>query len=152
MLRFAAWMAWWIALFWLWLLVAGEWNRVELVAAACAATLGASIAESVRALTGVKVQIPLRDIASAWTVPLMVLVDFGIVVGALLRSGLRRERVGGRFVARDFDPGSGFGSRAWRTYAATVSPNAYVVDADEELKVVLLHDLVPYRKSEEPAA
>jgi hypothetical protein len=152
MLRFAGWMAWWIALFLLWLLVAGEWNRVELGAAACAATLGAFVAEGVRAFTGVKVRIPLRDIASAWTVPLMVLVDFGIVVGALLRSAVRGEVVRGRFVARDFDPGSSFGSRAWRTYAATISPNAYVVDADEEQKVVLLHDLVPYRKSEEPAA
>jgi len=152
MLRFAGWMAWWIALFLLWLLVAGEWNRVELLAAACAATLGASIAEGVRAFTGVKVQIPLRDIASAWTVPLMVFVDFGIVVGALLRSGFRRERVGGRFVVRDLNMGTDFGSRAWLTYAATVSPNAYVVDVDDEQRAVLLHDLVPYRKSEEPAA
>lgn len=152
MLRLGAWIAWWIALFWLWLLVAGEWNRVELVAAACAATLGASIAEGLRAFTGVRVRIPLRDIASAWTVPVMVLVDFAIVVGALVRSAVRGELVRGRFVARDFDPGSGFGSRAWRTYAATLSPNAYVVDADEELRVVLLHDLVPRRKSEEPAA
>jgi len=30
--------------------------------------------------------------------------------------------------------------------------NAHVVDTDEEQKVVLLHDLVPYRKSEKPAA
>src|SRR5215208_8487708 len=117
--RFAAWMAWWIALFWLWLLVAGEWNRVELVA------------EGVRAFTGVKVSIPLRDIASARTVPVTVLVDFGIVVGALLRSAVRGEVVRGRFVARDFDPGAGFGSRAWRTYVAALSPNAYVVDTDE---------------------
>jgi hypothetical protein len=152
MRRFAAWIAWWIALFWLWLLLAGEWNRVELVAAGCAATAGAFIAEGVRAFTGVKVRIPVRDVASAWTLPVMVFVDFGIVIGALLRSAVRGEVVRGRFVARDFDPGAGFGSRAWRTYAATVSPNAYVVDADEELRVVLLHDLVPYRKSEEPAA
>jgi hypothetical protein len=152
MLRFAAWIAWWIALFWLWLLLAGEWNRVELVAAACAATLGAFIAEGVRAFTGVKARIPLRDIASAWTVPVIVLVDFGIVVAALLKSAVRGEVVRGRFVARDFDPGSSFGSRAWRAYVATMSPNAYVVDADAEHEVVLLHDLVPHRKSEEPAA
>jgi hypothetical protein len=31
------------------------------------------------------------------------------------------------------------------------SPNAYVVDIDEESGTVLLHDLVPNRASEEPA-
>ena len=152
MLRLAAWIAWWVALFWLWLLLAGEWNRVEIVAAVCAATLGASLAEGIRAFTGVKVRIPPRDLARAWSVPFIVLVDFGIVMGVLFASAWRREVVRGRFVARDFDPGGGFGSRAWRTYVATVSPNAYVVDADAERRTILLHDLVPFEKSEEPAA
>jgi hypothetical protein len=152
MVRFAAWSAWWIALFLLWLLLAGEWNRVELVAAACAAAGGAFFAEGVRARTGVGLRISVRELASARTVPLMVLVDFGIVTGALLRSALRREIVHGRFVVRDLDPDVSDATRAWRAYAATFSPNAYVVDTDEEQHVVLLHDLVPYRKSEEPAA
>jgi hypothetical protein len=152
MLRLAGWIAWWVALFWLWLLLSGEWNRVEIVAAAVAATLGASLAEGLRGFIGVDMRIPLRDFARAWSVPLIVLVDFGIVMWVLLTSAWRRELHRGRFVARDFDPAGGFGSRAWRTYVAMFSPNAYVIDADAERKVVLLHDLVPFRKSEEPAA
>jgi len=151
-MRVAAWLVWWFALFWLWLILAGEWNRVELVAAACAATAGALVAEGVRALTGVKLRIPARELVRFWSVPATVLLDFGIVVGALLRSAVSREVVRGRFVVRDLDPAAGLGSRAWRSYVATFSPNAYVVDIDEEQRVVLLHDLVPFRKSEEPAA
>ena len=40
-----AWVAWWLALFWLWFLLVGEWNRQELVAAALAATIAATLAE-----------------------------------------------------------------------------------------------------------
>jgi hypothetical protein len=141
---------WWFALFWLWLLLAGEWNRVELVAATLAATAGASAAEGIRKLTGVSFRIPARDLATAWTVPPMILLDFGIVVGALFRSAARREAVRGRFVGRDLPPDADAGSRALRSYVAMFSPNAYVVDVDEEQRVVLLHDLVPFRKSEEP--
>jgi hypothetical protein len=152
MVRFAAWIAWWIALFFLWLFFSGEWNRVELVGAAIAATAGATLAESVRAVTGVRVRLGARDLASAWSVPAIVLVDFGIVMTVLVKSAFRRERVHGRFVARDFDPAITGPSRAWRTYFANWSPNALVVDVDDLQQVVLFHDLVPFRKSEEPAA
>src|SRR3954447_21249818 len=157
MVRLRAWLLWWIALFWLWMLLVGEWNRVELIAAALGATVAATVAEGVRAATGLRFRIPVREVAAAWTLPAMVFVDFFIVVGSLFVSLRRREIVRGRFIVRDFDPGSGsaqrrFGSRAWRTYAATLSPNAYVVDTDEERRSLLVHDLVPFRKSEEPAA
>jgi hypothetical protein len=33
---------------------------------------------------------------------------------------------------------------------ANFSPNAYVIDIDRQQNLVLLHDLVPFRKSEEP--
>jgi hypothetical protein len=148
----AAWLLWWTSLFWLWMLLVGEWNRIEWIAGACAATLGASGAELARALSGLRVRIPLRDLRSAWTVPAMVVFDFAIVVGALLASPVRRSLVEGRFLARDFAGGGRglaperFGRRAWRGYAANVGPNAYVVDLDDE--TVLLHDLVPYGRSE----
>jgi hypothetical protein len=85
----------------------------------------------------------------------MVLVDFAIVIGALFASLIRREIVRGRFVTRELDaPGddpTSFGTRAWITLLACFSPNAYVVDVDADKGTVLLHDLVPFRKSEEPA-
>ena len=43
-----AWVAWWLALFWLWMLLVGEGNRVEWVAAAAAAAIGATLGELAR--------------------------------------------------------------------------------------------------------
>jgi multisubunit Na+/H+ antiporter MnhE subunit len=150
-----AWAAWWLALFWLWLLLAGDWNRIEWIAAACAATVAATVGELARASAGVRARVPLRWVARAWTVPAMVVVDFGILLLALGASLLRREVVRGSFRWRPF-PGTARearspGVRAWATLAATYSPNAYVIDIDPRRRRVLVHDLVPFRRSEEPA-
>lgn len=40
--------AWWLTLFWFWLLLVGDWNRIEVIGAACGAAVGATIAEIVR--------------------------------------------------------------------------------------------------------
>ena len=87
--------------------------------------------------------------------PLIVVVDFGIVVWALVASLARREVVRGAFRAHDFpaggdDPESA-AVRAWVSVAATFSPNAYVVDLDPDHDLSLVHDLVPFRASEKPA-
>lgn len=149
------WLAWWVALFWLFLLLAGDWNRIEWIGAACVAAVGASVAERVRAAAGVRPRPALRVLASSATVPLIVLADFGIVMWALLASIARGRAVQGRFRSRSFDPGpddhGGVARRAWTVLLAGYSPNAYVVDIDRERGLVLVHDLVPWRKSEEPA-
>jgi hypothetical protein len=59
-------------------------------------------------------------------------------------------------MARPFDAGpkttpSGAAYRAWTTLLGGYSPNASVIDIDVERNLVLLHDLVPWRRSEEPA-
>jgi hypothetical protein len=85
----------------------------------------------------------------------MVFVDFGILTWALLAGIARRRIVRGELIARARPRGSwvtqGAGPRAWTGLVASFSPNAYVIDVDPEEGRVLLHDLVPYRKSEEPA-
>jgi multisubunit Na+/H+ antiporter MnhE subunit len=152
-----AWVLWWIPLFWLWMLFAGDWNRYEIVGGACIATVAASIAEAARVASRTFFLLPPRVLRGLGTAVPMVLVDFGILTLALVRSLLRRERVSGRFVVRDaagHPPGEQpepFGERAFVAYAANLSPNAYVVDVDTEAGVVLFHDLVPHRPSEEPA-
>jgi hypothetical protein len=119
------------------------------------ATVAATTGEFVRAVAGARFRIPRDLLLPALTALGMVFVDFGIVMGVLFRSLLRREIHRGRFVVRDFDAGGydprSFGRRAFATFAANFSPNAYVVDIDREQNVSLLHDLVPFRKSEEPA-
>src|SRR5207237_454825 len=119
---------------------------------ACAATIGASLGETVRRLGGVSARVPLRWLWAARTAPLMVFVDFGILAWVLARSLPRRRVVRGRFVANALPAGGGDPAvRAWVTLAATFSPNAYVVDISEEHGTALLHDLVAFRESEKPA-
>lgn len=150
----ALWLGWWVALFWLWLLLAGEWNRQEWVAAAAAAAIGASLTELARGRTGFAARLPRRALGDVPQVLLMVVVDFGIVAWALLASLARREVVRGAFMARELSrppDAHGVGPRAWTALAATYSPNAYVLEIEPHEQQVLLHDLVPYRRSEEPA-
>ena len=147
------WIGWWIALFWFWLVLAGEWNRIEVVAAAGAATIAATLAEFARARSALVPNVPLRAVADVPRLLAMVVVDFGIVVWALLVSVARREVVRGSFVARELNrPGdaAGFGARAWVAIASSYSPNAYVLDVGTDARV-LVHDLVPNQRSEEPA-
>lgn len=145
-----AWLASWFALFWLWLLLSGDWNRIELIAAACAATVAATIGETARSRARVAPRVPLRWVARAWTVPHQIVVDFGIVTWALVRSILRRRVVRGEFRAHPFPATEGQGVRAWAAWAANFSPNAYVVEIDPDRELALVHDLVPNRASEEP--
>ncbi|HEY3577591.1 MAG TPA: hypothetical protein VGK68_06315 [Gaiellaceae bacterium] len=149
------WLTWWIALFWLWFLLVGEWNNQEVGAAAIAATIAASLAELARTRTGFSARIPLRGLADLPGALGMVVVDFGIVTWALLASMARRRVVRGRLVSRKFYGGAGAGPgpgpRAWAVLIASYSPNAFVIDVDPGTNTVLIHDLIPYAPSERPA-
>src|SRR4051812_9713354 len=129
-----AWALWWVALFWLWLLLAGEWNRIEVVAAACAAALAATLAEAARGLTDTRFRIAPAALRTVGRALLQVPIDFGILLLALGRAARRCERPAGAFVtrkARTEPPGDdplAFGTRAWIVYVAELSPNGYVVD------------------------
>lgn len=152
----AAYAAWWIGLFWLWMLLVGSWDRIDLVAGAIAAAVAAAVAEAVRRASRVVLSVPLDVVGAAVATPLTVFTDFGILVVALARSVVTRRVVRGRYLARSFDPGPkttprGKSRRAWTVLLGGYSPNAYVIDIDLERKLVLLHDLVPHRQSERPA-
>jgi hypothetical protein len=148
--RVLAWAAWWLPLFWLWLLLVGEWNREELVAAALAAAVAATLAELARVRTGFAARVPVRGVADLPQALGMVFVDFGILVRALVVSAARLRVVRGEFVARESAVAQNVGPRAWAVLLSSYSPNAYVVDLDPKTRRVLLHDLVPNRASEEP--
>jgi hypothetical protein len=151
-----AWVAWWVALFWLWLLLVGVWNREQLVAAAIAATIASTGAEFARARTDFGAPLPLRVLRTLPQALGMVVVDFAILVWALLAGVARGRVVRGTLVSRELPSDSwvtrGTGWRAWTMLVASFSPNAYVVDAEIEARRVVLHDLVTYRWWEEPAA
>jgi multisubunit Na+/H+ antiporter MnhE subunit len=143
------WLAWWLLLFWLWLLLAGDWNLTEIVAAAGAAAAAATIGEIARSRARVAGSFSPQWLTMLAAVPVMIVVDFGIVAWALVRSALRREIVRGEFVRRPFhrdDPGL----RAWVGYVAAFTPNAYAVGFDAQRETALVHDLVRNRRSERP--
>jgi hypothetical protein len=128
-----AWAVLWIACWWLWLLLVGEWNGDELIAATVAATVAATIGELARTIGGVQLGIP--SLEGVWKVPWAVVSDFAILMWAL------RRRRGGVFHERP-------PADAWTAFVANLSPNAYIVEMDSEH--VVLHDFVPRRASEEP--
>lgn len=128
-----AWSVQWVALWWLWFLLVGEWNRDELVAATVAATIAATIGEVARTIGGVKLGMP--SLKGVWKLPYAVVSDFAILMWALPR------RRGGVFHKRP-------PADAWTAFIANLSPNAYIVEMDSEH--VVLHDFVPRRASEEP--
>lgn len=153
--RILVWTTGFAALFFLWLLLAGEWNRTEWVAAAAAAAVCATVAEVARERLDAPAP-PLEALTQVPTVVLGVFVDFGIVVWALVAGLARGSVVRGTFTAHvreDLrgDDAPAARRRAWAALAATYSPNAYVVEIQAEDGSVLLHDLVPKRSSEQPA-
>jgi hypothetical protein len=134
------WLAGWLAFFWLWQLLTGEWNHQEWIAGASAATVAATVGEITRTVGRLRPGSPAGAFARAGSALLQVFVDFAILMWALPR------RRSGRVHTRRRDLS---GSRVWTTYVANFSPNAYVIDLDEEH--VTLHDLVMHRRSESPA-
>lgn len=150
-----AWLIAFVVLWFGWILLAGEWNHYQWIAASGAAAVAATVGEIARTRSGVAARVPLAWLRRGYSAFLQVFVDFGIVLWVLARSALRRETVHGAFHSHESDmTGDGpaaVGVRAWRTLLADYSPNAYVVDVDRDTGLVLLHELVPRRSSEEPA-
>jgi hypothetical protein len=151
-----AWGLWFLAFFWVWMLLVGDWNRIEWIGGACVSAVAATIAEPVRRTARVDLGVALEVVRGGTSALLMVFVDFGILVVALARTLVTGRSVRGSYITRSFDPGpkttpAGAVRRAWTVLIAGYSPNAYVVDIDVEERTVLLHDLVPHRNSEKPA-
>jgi hypothetical protein len=138
------------------MLFVGRWGKTDAVAGAVVAVVAATLAERGRRAARVHPRLALERFGRSATMPLIVFADFGVVTYALAASIARRRVVRGRYLARDFAAGpkttpEGVAHRAWTVLLAGYSPNAYVVDIDPEENVVLVHDLVPWRRSEEPA-
>jgi multisubunit Na+/H+ antiporter MnhE subunit len=149
------WVVWFVVLWWFWMLLVGEWNHFEWIAATAAAAVGASIFELMRSVTRADARVPAVWLKRAATVPWQMFVDFGIVTWAVVRSAATGRVVRGVFRAHEFeatgDSAADVGARAFADWAANFSPNALPVDVDREQGLSLVHDLVPNRSSEQPA-
>jgi hypothetical protein len=150
-----AWLVAWVALFLGWLLLSGDINRIEVIAAACAATVAATIGEGARRTAGVRAVVPVRLVVPMVRAVVQVVPDFGLLVWVLALSAARRQVVRGTTKRRAFhdvgeDPTS-VGARAAALWAANFSPNAIAIDIDRERHESIVHDLIVNRASERPA-
>jgi hypothetical protein len=151
MIRRAA--LWWVALYALWWLFVGSWSGWDAVWGAGLATLATVAALAAGGNRRVRGALGDGWPSELGAALLQVFPDFLVLVRVLARavaSGDRGPR--GRFVTRDTTlTGRGAAPRrAWVTGAATLSPNAFVLDIDDETGRGLVHDLHVWRRSEEP--
>lgn len=144
--RLAHWFAWWIALVLLWQLFVNTFAMPEVLAGLGAAAIAATAAEIVREQGLIHFRPQLRWLVRARKLPLAVIVDCGVVMGALWRRVGRREPVKGAFTAFPFvsggDDAEAAARRALYVLAISLTPNTFVIGIDRENDVMLVHQLV----------
>ena len=144
---------WWAALFGWWVVLVGTNAGLELLAAGCAALLGALLALGLRSRGVLRFGFEPRWLAKTLKVPWKVVQETGIVYWDLAQhlSGVRR--LSGSYRAFAFPTGrndrTSAGRRAVAATADAMSPNAMPVDMDCERGVVLRHELDARRASNE---
>jgi multisubunit Na+/H+ antiporter MnhE subunit len=146
--RFGWWLAWWLTLLGLWLLLVTV-SVAELAAGMVAAAIGATAAELVQAQGLVRFDPNPRWFLRVWKLPRSIVRDCWLVTVALYRH-LNGHPVNSGFRAIPFDRGGddarASARRALVVMAISVSPNSIVVGIDEEANVMLVHQLLPAPK------
>lgn len=131
MRRITSLLVWFAMLEGFWALLVGTQQNTELVGGLGAAALGAVFAECLRTLGLLRFTTDVRLLAKAWKLPWYLLVDFAILSLASVR-GTKAVWVEQPV---DYDAWG----RAFAAVAGSATPNAIVVDVDEER--ALLHSL-----------
>jgi multisubunit Na+/H+ antiporter MnhE subunit len=143
----------WVALATLWLLYQGEWNSIQLYAAASAATLTLLVALLVRSYVLPAVRVEPRFFLRAGKIPWLVVREFWLVTAFLLKAFAARQVPVGEFREVAFPAGGARpaerGRRAFVALATGYGPNSYVVDIDEDRNVALVHVLAPVPSGDE---
>jgi multisubunit Na+/H+ antiporter MnhE subunit len=144
-----AWIVWWELCAALWLLLVDNTHVQELGAGALVAVLGATGAVLVRAQRRIVTRPRPRWLLRLWKPVVLYPRDLVLVTLALLR----RSR--GRLVAVPYEPREEVAreaaSRELATSAGSFAPNTYVVGADEEAGLLLVHQLVRRERAADDA-
>ncbi|MBA2274395.1 MAG: Na+/H+ antiporter subunit E [Actinobacteria bacterium] len=144
--RLAHWFAWWVALVLLWQLFVNTFAAPEVLAGLVAAAIAATAAEVVRGQGLIHFRPRVPWLLRARKLPLAVIVDCRIVVGALWRRLGRGQTVKGAFTAVPFNAGGddaeAAARRALYVMAISLTPNTFVIGIDRENNVMLVHQLV----------
>lgn len=140
------WIVWWAALAGLWLLLAGNTKRNEVLVGICVAGLVAAAARIVERERRLAWGPRGRWLLAAGRPLVRLALDTGVVATALWRRVVLRQRVEGglravRFTTTGDDPSSET-ARALTKGLASLAPNTYVVAIDDDDRVILVHQLV----------
>lgn len=151
------WIAWWVVLAVLWLLLVDKLKGSELIAGALAAAVGATFSTLVRARSPHSFRLRARWMLGLWRLPPQAALDVGVLAAALWRHLILRRSVSGAFRAVPFratgEDAEATARRATTAGAVSFTPNTYVLDVDRERGFILVHQLVPKpgdRKSADP--
>ena len=136
---------WWLVSVVLWVLLTSTVARNEVFTGFAAAAVAAVVVVAIHAHEHIAARVRLGWIRLLLAIPVRVFVDTWVVTLSLVRR-IRGQRVEGRYVeVRSPRPATAAerrGMEALWAIVASMAPNHYVVDFDEERRVVLLHQLV----------
>src|SRR5436305_14643555 len=141
-----SWTLWWLVLFWLWILMQGAWEAMEIAAGAGAAALGATFAEVARRQGLLGFAPELRWLAKSLRLVWRIPYEVGLVTWALALDVLRVRPIRSELAAAALPAGSpaavASGNRTAVLVAENVAPNTMAVQTADG-SGALKHDLVP---------
>lgn len=145
--RALVWLAWWVLMMSLWVMIDDSIQFDELLAGSGAAALAALAAEFVTYQTAVRVRVrPGRRLAGEVVrLPATVARDTLTVFGALARTLATGRPPDGGFAELPVDVPPGEAGRVLLTGIRSLAPNTFVVGIDDERGVMVVHRLVSPR-------
>lgn len=140
--------AWWLALFAIWMLLVDSLARPEVIAGFGAAFLALPVALLVSARVERRFQMRARWLRELRSAPFFVLRDSLLVLRALCLHVIGRETMRGEFRLVPWSPAEGddVEANSWQAFAViatSIAPNTYIIGVDPERGVALAHQLTP---------
>ena len=140
--------AWWLALFAIWMLLVDSLARPEVIAGMGAAFLALPVALLVSARVERRFQMRARWLREVRSAPFFVLRDSLLVLRALCLHVIGRETMRGEFRLVPWSPAEGddVAANSWQAFtviATSIAPNTYIIGVDPERGVALAHQLTP---------
>jgi multisubunit Na+/H+ antiporter MnhE subunit len=140
-----AWLAWWVVLAALYLLLVDNTVLPELITGAVVAAVGATGAVLVRGQRRILLRPQPRWLLDAWRPLLGLLTDLVPLARVLVTRGILRRPAPSGLVelpyAHTGDDPTAAAHRAFTQALGSLAPNTLVVDIDEERGVLLAHQL-----------
>ena len=144
--RIGVWLAWWVLLMSLWVILDNSIASDELLAGAGAAALAALLAEVAGFQAATRFRMRIEWLVPALSLPGQVVRDTGIVFAALWRRLARGEEPASGFrvlpVRYGGDTVEGMTRRALYVGGQSVAPNTFALGIDEDRDVMIVHQLV----------